>query len=632
MTAVTQVHRQVSELRRVLGRDAIETRPPGYRLPVAPGAARPRALRAADRRGGADLARGDAARGAGLLREALALWRGEPLADLAFEPFAAPAVARLQELRLAAIEARIEADLALGAPRGWWPSWTALVAEHPLRERLHAQRILALYRAGRQREALDGLRELRRALVDAFGIEPTPPLQELERRILRHDPGCTRAAASPPPGRRDDPRRGTGADALDALLQIAEPLAATPVRELVVVQLVPTTPARVPTPRRRRSPAAPGRRRRGRPRSRPPTRRPTSLRLEPPTRPTSCCWRRTGRWTGRACPGRWCAAARARRPTSAILAARGGPGGTGIAVPFAGGDHDWAAVETAAWFAQATGQELRLAGALGDDRGGRRDASRLLADASLAIQRLVGIDAVPQLVEPGSRRCWPSWRAPRWSSPACRRGGARTVSGRAPRAGRAPHRAAAAGPPRRASGWAVAAGGGHALLLERRRLISPTAASGRWPRGRACCRRPGTPGTRAAATTYSGAIQGRPRRTAPVVQQPLLQRRVGGRPLAGRRGGGRRRSPVQRRVAAPALRQRPSPMPASRPSAASTNGAGIDGRRHRRQQHEVGVVDLRVAARACSRATATAAPGCRSARRLARTIADARRFSGAPQK
>ena len=239
VTAVTQVHRQVSELRRVLGQDAIETRPPGYRLPVAPGQLDLERFERLTGEAAADLARGDAARSGEGFREALALWRGEPLADLAFEPFAAPAIARLQELRLAAIEARIEADLALGRTAELVPELDALVTEQPLREHLHGQRILALYRAGRQREALDAYRELRRALVDAFGIEPTPPLQDLERRILRHDPELHAAAASPPPARTRSilvsARHGR---TLDALLRIAEPLAVAPVRELVVVQLV----------------------------------------------------------------------------------------------------------------------------------------------------------------------------------------------------------------------------------------------------------------------------------------------------------------------------------------------------------------------------------------------------------
>ena len=403
VTAVTQVHRQVSELRRVLGQDAIETRPPGYRLPVAPGQLDLERFERLTGEAAADLARGDAARSGAGFREALALWRGEPLADLAFEPFAAPAVARLQELRLAAIEARIEADLALGRTTELVAELDALVAEHPLREHLHGQRILALYRAGRQREALDAYRELRRALVDAFGIEPTPPLQDLERRILRHDPGLhAAAAASPPPARtRSILVAAHRADTLDALLQIAEPLAAAPVRELVVVQLVGDAGALADAAAklavRRARLAAPARA------AAFTSIDPASdvLRLEAAHEADLVLLGDAGALDGSTLPETLVQLLSRAAADVAILAAAGGPGGTGIAVPFAGGDHDWAAVETAAWFALATGQELRLAGALTDDRGGRRDASRLLADASLAIQRLVGIDAVPRLVEPG---------------------------------------------------------------------------------------------------------------------------------------------------------------------------------------------------------------------------------------
>jgi DNA-binding SARP family transcriptional activator len=402
VTAVTQVHRQVSELRRVLGQEAIETRPPGYRLPVASGQLDLERFERLTGEAAADLARGDAARGGAAFREALDLWRGEPLADLAFEPFAAPAIARLQELRLAAIEARIEADLALGRTTDLVAELDALVAEHPLREHLHGQRILALYRAGRQREALDAYRDLRRALVDAFGIEPTPPLQDLERRILRHDPELHAAAASPPAARtRSILVAAHDGGTLDALLQIAEPLAAAPVRELVVVQLVddadalPDAAARLATRRARLAPQT----RAAAFTSADPAA--DILRLEAAHEADLVLLGDAGRLDGPTLPDALVQLLSRAAADVAILAAAGRPGGTGIAVPFAGGDHDWAAVETAAWFAQATGQELRLAGALTDDRGGRRDASRLLADASLAIQRLVGIDAVPHLVEPG---------------------------------------------------------------------------------------------------------------------------------------------------------------------------------------------------------------------------------------
>ena len=117
-----------------------------------------------------------------------ALWRGPALADVAYESFAQAAIARLEEIRLAAVELRIDADLALGRHDELVGELEALVAEHPLRERLRGYLMTALYRSGRQAEALDAYREARRTLVDELGIEPSPALQELERAILRQDP------------------------------------------------------------------------------------------------------------------------------------------------------------------------------------------------------------------------------------------------------------------------------------------------------------------------------------------------------------------------------------------------------------------------------------------------------------
>ena len=122
------------------------------------------------------------------LREALALWRGPPLADFTYEPWAQAVIPRLQQLRLTALEERIEADLALGRDAELVGELEALIAEHPLQERLRGQLMLALYRSGRQAEALAVYRDARRMLVEELGIEPSPALQELERAILKHEP------------------------------------------------------------------------------------------------------------------------------------------------------------------------------------------------------------------------------------------------------------------------------------------------------------------------------------------------------------------------------------------------------------------------------------------------------------
>src|SRR5262249_47448767 len=121
-------------------------------------------------------------------REALELWRGPALGDLAFEPFAKADVQRLEELRIAALEDRIDADLARGRHNVAVPELRELVAEHPLRERLRVQLMTALYRSGRQGDALEAYRDGRRILRDELGIDPGPALQDLERAILRQDP------------------------------------------------------------------------------------------------------------------------------------------------------------------------------------------------------------------------------------------------------------------------------------------------------------------------------------------------------------------------------------------------------------------------------------------------------------
>ena len=138
------------------------------------------------------LARGLAADASARLRDGLALWRGPALADVAYESFAQAAIARLEEIRLAALELRIDADLALGRHDELVGELETLVAEHPLRERLRTRLMTALYRSGRQAEALDAYRDARRALVDELGIDPSPALRELEGAILRQDPvaGC----------------------------------------------------------------------------------------------------------------------------------------------------------------------------------------------------------------------------------------------------------------------------------------------------------------------------------------------------------------------------------------------------------------------------------------------------------
>jgi DNA-binding SARP family transcriptional activator len=174
----------VSQLRKVLGPGILLTRDPGYLLLVEPGTLDLDRFEALAREArGADLPTA-----AAKLREGLALVRGPPLADFAAERFAQPEIARLEELRLDAIEERIEAELGLGLHTELVGELEALAAEHPLRERLQRQRMLALYRCGRQAEALEAYQAARRALVEELGIDPGRDLRELHLQILNQDP------------------------------------------------------------------------------------------------------------------------------------------------------------------------------------------------------------------------------------------------------------------------------------------------------------------------------------------------------------------------------------------------------------------------------------------------------------
>ena len=146
-------------------------------------------------------------------RQALALWRGEPLADLADEPFAADAIRRLEGLGGRAAELAIDADLAVGAHAELIGELDALVAAHPLRERLQAQRMLALYRSNRQSEALAAYRVARAELVEQIGVEPGAELQRLHEQILAHDPALDLPAAAEPELSPRQPHRRGGARA-----------------------------------------------------------------------------------------------------------------------------------------------------------------------------------------------------------------------------------------------------------------------------------------------------------------------------------------------------------------------------------------------------------------------------------
>ncbi|HZB22497.1 MAG TPA: BTAD domain-containing putative transcriptional regulator, partial [Gaiellaceae bacterium] len=194
-TATASLQNAVSRLRSAIGAELVVSRPPGYQLRIDPGQI--------------DLTRfeqlveeaksaGPEARAA-KLREALSLWRGEPLADLANEPFAATEVGRLDELRTAATEEWIDAELDLGRHSELLGEIETMVARHPLRERPRGQLMRALYRAGRQADALEAYRETREFLVAALAVEPGEELQALQRAILTQDPALAAPKRSATP-------------------------------------------------------------------------------------------------------------------------------------------------------------------------------------------------------------------------------------------------------------------------------------------------------------------------------------------------------------------------------------------------------------------------------------------------
>ena len=223
--AATALHGHVSRLRKLLAgqgssKQLLVTRPPGYMLQLEPeqlDLARFERLRDEGR---AARSKGDLEAASTALQAALSLWRGPALGDLAYERFAQTEVNRLEELRSATIEERIDADLALGRHGDLISELERLVSEHPFREGFRAQLMLALYRSGRQAEALQAYQQARAALVGELGIEPGQPLRELQQAILRQDEALD-APREPPP-----PEAATGRKEGSSRSRLALPIAA----------------------------------------------------------------------------------------------------------------------------------------------------------------------------------------------------------------------------------------------------------------------------------------------------------------------------------------------------------------------------------------------------------------------
>ena len=399
--AVNALQNHVWQLRKAFApREAIVTQDPGYMIRLGPDEL--------------DLLRFELLveeaegeppeRSAARLREALELWRGPPLANIDREPLETE-ILRLEELRLDALERRIDADLALGRFAELVGELQVLVREHPLRERPRAALMRALYGSGRQAESLEVYRETRRLLVDQLGIEPSPALQELEQAILRHDPALASQEQSAVPRQRaimvltDDPGR------LDDLLAIAVPLARRPARELILVRLLrddaELTAANAALAERRDALAEQGVASRiagyttG-------ERGLDAVRLAAEHDVDVVLLDAAAGLLEDGDPDDELEAVLERTPCDvAVLVGHGQMTSGPIVTPFGGVEHDWAAIEVAAWLAQSLSTTLRLVGTGADPATDRRDASRLLSRASMLVQQVVGIVAEPVLVRPG---------------------------------------------------------------------------------------------------------------------------------------------------------------------------------------------------------------------------------------
>jgi DNA-binding SARP family transcriptional activator len=399
----------VSRLRKALPQDVLTTRSPGYVIRVEPDQLDlARFERLADE-GRSLRARGLTAEASERLRDALSLWRGPALMDFDYESFAHAAITRLGEIRLAAVELRIDADLALGRHDELVGELEALVTEHPLRERLRGYLMAALYRSGRQAEALDAYQDARRVLLDELGMDPNPALQELERAILRQDPSLDVQAPKPASFREVAERSIlvaiTHEARADALLAVAEPLVRYPPRVMILARLVSDAAAL-------RSASAWLEERRSALEARGVVARAVSFTSMAPGEELARLATELDvdllladapdGLLVEGVPDEQLAAVLADTPCDvALLVPRDAKLVGPVLVPFGGAEHDWAAVELGAWFARATDAPLRLVGANAVPEQGKRDASRLLSHGALAVQRVLGISAEPVLTPPG---------------------------------------------------------------------------------------------------------------------------------------------------------------------------------------------------------------------------------------
>ena len=399
-SAVNVLQSYVSQLRKALGRDAIETSGKGYLARVRGDALDLIRFERSAHAGSLALAEERFEDASAALGDAVALWRGPALADLVGEPAVVPIAARLEELRVLALERRIEAEIACGRHSEVAAEAGDLARAHPLRERPRWLHMVALYRSGRQAEALDSYRRARTYLSDELGLEPGPALQELERSILRQDAslGAPDAAVAPAAAPvRSIVVAELSAGSLEQLARLAAPLAERPPRELLLVRTAPDagelSDASASVRALREDLLAAGVGSRGA----------AFTSLMPGADLARVAAEQDADLVLVDAPDQLLEDGRllallGHAPCDVGVVVGSTAAAGDVLVPFVGGEHDWAAVELGAWLARAYDAQLLLAGASVGETG--RDASRLLANASLAVQRALGVTAEPVLVAP----------------------------------------------------------------------------------------------------------------------------------------------------------------------------------------------------------------------------------------
>ena len=423
-SGIRALHQRMAQLRQALdrggaGKDVIQTSGAGYLMEFGPEQLDLHQFEGHVADGEAALSRDKPQDAATAFLRALELWRGPPLAEFGDAPFATPAGARLEELRLVVLEKRFDAELALGRHLEAIGELEDLATRHPFREGFRAKLMLALYRAGRQAEALEVYQRTRRGLVEELGVEPTAALQELERAILQQDPSLSPQSDSP------DTPRSTGWQPsspersilivpddtvnLERLIAIGEPLTRRPPRELVLTAVAPTSAELAETGAlladaraallARRVPARAAAftsESRGEDIVRFASAQDVDLLLT--DAPAALL-------AGGVPPADLEAIFREAPCDVAVIIAEDGRGASDhdgeVMVPFGGTEHDWAALEMGSWFAASKGASLTLLGADARPDTARRDASRMLAAVSLIVQRSTGVAAKPELIAQG---------------------------------------------------------------------------------------------------------------------------------------------------------------------------------------------------------------------------------------